>query len=61
MPVPVPLPLPVHTTVLHVRLDNAKAIALYESLGFIRAAYTPHYYEDCDMDAYQMIRHFTPT
>ncbi len=55
------MPVPVHTTVLHVRLDNAKAIALYESLGFIRAAYTPHYYEDCDMDAYQMIRHYNPT
>lgn len=40
---------------LEVRKDNAKAVALYEKNGFIKAAERKHYYED-GMDAWLLIK-----
>lgn len=41
--------------VLEVRVGNAPAIGLYESLGFKKAGIRPNYYEDNKEDAYVML------
>ncbi len=43
--------LGVERAVLEVRRGNAPAIALYESLGFVRAGVRPAYYQDTGEDA----------
>lgn len=46
----------VRQTVLEVRVDNASAIALYESEGFEQVAVRRRYYQPDDTDAAVMIR-----
>lgn len=45
----------VRQTVLEVRVDNAAAIALYESEGFVQVAIRKRYYQPEDVDAAVMI------
>ena len=41
---------------LEVRVSNAAARHVYESLGFVRMGKRPHYYEDNGEDAYLMVK-----
>lgn len=47
--------------VLEVRISNAPAIALYESLGFTRIGVRPGYYKDTDEDALLYECHLSAT
>ena len=40
---------------LEVRVSNAAAIALYQSLGFFKVSVRPKYYEDNQEDALLMV------
>ncbi|MEX3504266.1 ribosomal protein S18-alanine N-acetyltransferase [Corynebacterium sp. LK2510] len=42
---------------LEVRTDNAPAVAMYESYGFIRLAVRKNYYQPSGADAFSMMRH----
>lgn len=41
---------------LEVRVDNDRAIALYEHHGFVRSGVRPQYYQPSGVDAYTMTR-----
>jgi ribosomal protein S18 acetylase RimI-like enzyme len=46
----------VHRVALGVRADNAVAISLYGSLGFVQTRRPPGYYVSDGMDALEMVR-----